>query len=491
MKLCSLCHWLLEKHRWLLPFAGLLISLLLRLILPRWLGMALISLCLTVIALLLIYTRDAALLRTRQHVRLPSPADARAEIVMVDAPLVDLGVQVQAVAQPLNPCPEMSMRMGSGALLLGTAMVFLAQEASPTEERALLSAVTTMNLRPQMLLNRSPLIERGTEEGMRRVTVQDGTQERSYFMADAETVAAACASIWENRVRLMGQHDRERIIDAAKYMAAGGCRVLAFATAADDERPVFLGMAALGDGLDQARVQELQELRSMGLTLILRDEGTAPLDIAALRRMLDIPDLHARPDVCLSCGSVYPDTHCLTIMVDSGSSLSAPIRQLRDHFARMSRMLSRLGCLMALAFGCSCIAGSAWALPCTMAILASAYIGFGDLLHCRRITWPCASIALSGSLLARLLLNAAVPDAANAAGTLLCIALSIFLSLILAPRGEHPSLRSLLPLGASAGVSVLSLVLLSLSVLPASLLPMAFTMVLGCLIGLCAWLTCR
>jgi len=383
------------------------------------------------------------------------------------------------------------MRMGSGALLLGTAMVFLAQEASPVEEQALLSAVTKMNLRPQALLKRSPALETGTEDGMHRITVQDGTQERSYFMADPETVARCCGSIWEDRVRLMGQHDKERILDAAKYMAASGCRVLAFATAADDERPVFLGMAALGNGLDLQRVEEMQELRSMGLTLILRDDGVTPVDINALRRTLDIPDLHARPDICLSSGSAYPDMHCLTILMDGNTALPAPIRQLRDHFGRMARMLDRLALLMALCLGCCGLAGGAWALPCVTTILAAAYIGFGNLLTCRRITWPCAAIALTGCLLTRLLLAAAVPDAANAAGTLLCIILTVFLSLTLSPRSERPALHSLLPLIVAAALSVLSLVLLSQPLLPLALLPMGFSLVLGCLIGLCAYLTCR
>lgn len=485
MKLCNLCHWLLQKRRWLILPAGLAILLLLSLLLPQWLILPPAAALLLVSAMLLVYVRDLQGADSAHFSRRPAPHDGQAEIVMVDASLVDLGTQLQAAAQPVNACAEMSMRMGSGALLLGTAMVFLADELPPADGSALLSAASQLNLRTQTLRSRSPVIDRGEEDGMRRVTIQDGQQERSYFMADAATVAAACGSIWEDRVRPMGQNDRERVLDAAAYMASGGGRVKAFATATDNERPIFLGLAALGDGLDVEALRDMQELRAMGLTLILRDDETVPVDIAALRKTLDIPDLHARPDLYLSAGGTHPDRHCLTRRMQEGESLVTPVRRLRDHFACMAHMLTRLGRLMGLALLCCCIAGTLPALGAAGAMFAAAYLSFGSLVTCRGVHWPGAAIAIGGSLVLRVALGLLFPEAAGLAGSCLCVALSAMLAVCLAPRGTRLSVTSVLPMVGIAAAALVLLALLSLSLLPAALLPMAFGAVCGGLIGTC------
>ena len=491
MKLCSLCHWLMQKRRWLMLPIGLVVAALLCLLLPRWLGMLLVSLLLVPGMALLVYALEMRPLQDGRFSRTVSPSDALAEIVMIDASLVDLGTQLQAAAQPVNACPEMSMRMGSGALLLGTAMVFMAEELPPADGSALLAGVARMNLRAPLLRSRSPVTDRGTEDGMHRVTLQDGTQERSYFMADAKTVAEGCGSIWEDRVRLMGQNDRARILDAARYMETGGCRVLAFATATDDERPIFLGLAALGDGLDVEVVRELHELRAMGFTLILRDDGTVPLDIAALRKTLDIPDLHARPDVCLATDTAHPDSHCLTVFMQGERSLLAPLTQLRRHFSRITRMLRCLSRLLGLCLLCSCIAGNHWALLILPALLVTACLSFGSLTDGRCIRWPAAAVATAGSLLVAILTNAAMPEAASAAGSVMCTVLTGLLALTLLPAGSRLSLRSLLPLLIAALAAMIMLLLLSLPLLPGALLPMAFAAVCGGLTGLLCLLVNR
>ncbi|MGN0794002.1 MAG: hypothetical protein ACI4MG_05945 [Aristaeellaceae bacterium] len=491
MKLCFLCHWLLTKRRWLLLPVGAALAFLLCLILPRHLGMALSSLPPLIASMLLIYLRDLSALRSSRSSRVPAPHDGQAEIIMIDASLVDTGVELRAAAQPLNACPELSLRMGSGALLLGTAMVFLADELPPADGDALLLAAARMNLHVQTLRSRSPILVKGTENGMRCVTVQDGAQERSYFMADAETTARGCSAIWEDRIRLMGQNDRTRILDAARYMAAGGCRVLAFATAADDEPPVFLGLAALGDGLQPEAVEELQEMRAMGLTPVLRDDEAVPLDIAALRQNLDVPDLHARPDLCLSTGSIYPDDHCLTILMQRGDSLLAPVRQLREHFACMAQMLRHLARVLGTALACCCIAGGYGSLFYAAVLLFTAYLSFGNLVSCRSVRRPGMLLTTAGCLLCRLLMDAAVPGAANAAGTALCIALTCFIALTLTHRGQKLGWAKLLPLPCVATGAIALTLLTHLPLSAALLLPMGFGLVCGSLLGMLLLLTER
>lgn len=483
MKLCSICHWLLKSRRWLLLPIGLAVSLLLALIAPVWLWLTLCAALLLIAAMLIIYVRGLNQIWSSCHLRMPAPRDAHAEMVMIDASLVGTGTQVQAVSQPLISAPELNLRMGSGALLLGTAMIFLADELPAADKSALLAAAARLNLHAPVLLQRSPILRRGTENGMTCITVQDGTQERTYFMADAATVAKGCGSIWEERVRLMGQHDQTRIQEAAARMAEGGRRVIAFATATDADRPIFLGLAALGDGVEPGALKELNALRAMGLTTILRDDQTCPMNVSSLRRSLDIPDLHARPDLHLCVGDPYPSVHCLAILRTEDRSLLSPVLTLREHFSRMALMLRRLFGLMGLCFLCCILAGGVLSVPAAAAILTAAYLSFGNLANARPVRWPEAAAAAGFCLLVRLLLNAAVPAASGAAGTCLCIALTALLSLTLAAPERKGSLRRMLPPMLTAGAALLVQLLVVLPMLPAMLLPACFCIVCGFLAG--------
>lgn len=483
MKLCTLCHRLARKRRWLILPIGFALALLTAFIAPTWLWLTLCAVILLVSAMLLIYLRDLRMIWTSQHVRMPAPRDAQAEIVMVDASLVDNGACLQSAAQPFRPAGELSMRLGSGALLLGTAMVFLAEDLSPAEGAAVRAAAAKFKLRAHTLQERSPILRRGMEDGMKYVTVQDGTQERTYFMADEKTVAAACGSIWDERLRLMGQHDREHVHEAALHMGAGGRHVLAYATAEGNERPVFLGLIALGDDLEPAALDELAVLRGMGLTLIIRDDKQHPMDMATLRSQLEIPDLHARPDLHLCAGEPYPDPHCLTIMRREDHSLVRPVEQLREHFRRMSLMLERLFGLMGLCFLCCILAGGALSVPFSAALLTAAYLSFGSLTAAQPVRRVPGALLAAFCLLAGLLLHAAVPEAAGPAGTYLCIALTALLSLTLSPNRRMLTLPSLLPLLLTALGTLLTQLLAASSLLPAALLPMFFGLICGLLGG--------
>lgn len=483
MKLCNLCHWLLQHRRWLLLPIGLAVSLLLAFVVPAWLWLTLCAALLLTGAMLLVYVRDLNFLWNSSHARMPAPRDGQAEIVMIDASLVDVGTKLQAVAQPLTPVPELSIRMGSGALLLGTAMVFLSDELPRTDGSALLAAAARLNLRAPVLRQRSPILHRGTEDGMTCVTVQDGMQERTYFMADAQTVAKGCGSIWESRIRLMGQSDQARIMEAAGQMAEGGRRVIAFATATDDERPIFLGLAALGDSVDADASKELSALRALGVTIVLRDDQTRPMDVPSLRRSLDVPDLHARPDLHLCVGEPYPSVHCLAIRRTEERALLQPVLQLREHFSGMALMLRRLCSLMGLCFLCCILAGGVLSVPAAAAILTASYLSFGSLTASRSLLWYEGAGAAVFCLLVQLLLNAAVPAAADAAGTCLCIALTALLSLTLAIPGRRLPPRRLIAPGLTALAALLVQLIAAASLLPSALLPMGFCIVCGLLGG--------
>ena len=82
-------------------------------------------------------------------------------------------------------------------------------------------------------------------------------------------------------------------------------------------------------------------------------------------------------------------------------------------------------------------------------------------------------------LLVRILLNTAVPDAADGAGTCLCLAFTALLSLRLALPVRRPAVMSLLPM-----LGVLAAALALQCVLGLVLLPAAFCMVCGVIAGL-------
>jgi len=484
MKRCMLCHWLLQKRRWLLLPIVLALSLLLAFIAPTWLWLTLCAAVLLVTAMLLIYLRDLRTIWSNQHLRMPSPRDGQAEIVMVDAALVDRGPAVLSAAQPIAPVAELSMRMGSGALLLGAAMIHLADSLPRADRSALLAAAEQLNLHEAVVRQKNPVLSRRRETGLECVTVRDGADQRSYFAGSVTAVLDNCGAIWDERVRLMSAADRSRIRTTAREMAESCDTVYAFATSQGDEAPVFLGLAAIGDALDHAAIAQLRELRSMGLTLILRDDGTRLMDVESLRRSLDIPDLHARPDIHLCIANPYPDKHCLAIVRHEDRALAAPVRQLREHFSTMSFMLQRLFGLMGLSFLCCIFAGGVISVPVCAAILTAAYLSFGSLTTARAIRPVEAAISGVACLLIRLLLNAAAPEAADAAGTCLCLAFTALLSLRLAVPGKRLDFKALLPMLIAATAALILQMLIAIPVMPSVLLPAAFCIVCGAAGGL-------
>ena len=479
MKHLLLCHWLLQRRRWLLLIIGLGISALLAFFTPTWLWSALCAITVLVMAMLLIYRRDLKKLWTEHHLRMPAPRDGHAELVMVDAALVDRGPAVLSAAQPVTPVQELSLRMGSGALLLGSAMVHLSDCLPRAAASALISAAQQMNLRPAALKQKNPVLFSGLEENVHVVTVQDGQEERSYYAGDAEAMLALCSGVWDSQVRLMGAGDRSRIMEAAREMAPHGETVYAFATAQEEEAPIFLGLAAIGDALEPAAIDELRQLRAMGLTLILRDDGTRLMDVDALRRQLDIPNLHARPDLHLCITNPYPDKHCLAIVRHEDRSLAEPVRQLREHFSRMSFMLGRLWGMLGLCLMCCVLVGGTLSVPACTAILTAAYLAFGSLTSARAVRPLETGVMAAACLLVRLLLSSIVPLALDSAGTCLCLAFTALLALRLALPVRKPSFKALLPM-----LTVIAIVIAAQCLMGISLLPAAFASVCGLIAGL-------
>lgn len=491
MKYCKLCHWLLQGRRWLLFPLALTFTLFVPLFAPVWLFLLLLSLQLLSAAMCAIYLRDMLHFTTPEHLRMPAPHDAHPEIVMIDAALLDHGPVMVGMAQPATPALEMHPSQGEGVKLLAGAICMVNTLLPRHDAQALINACRTqMNLTPTDMLTKHPVLSRGTEEGMKCITVQEEDAERTYFVGDAQTVLDACSRIHNRDEHLMSADERARIRGAAKDMSASGEHLYAFATALGDDEPTFLGLAAVGDDVDLAVIDHLQELRRMGMTLVLRDDSTRYMDVPVLRRNLGIPDLHARPDIHLCITNPYPDRHTLPIIRHADRNLVQPLKDLSHLFENLSIILRRLFRIMTLCLLCCVLAGGLHSALAVTAILATGYLTFGSLYTSRSIR-P-AEIMLTGAacLLIRLLLDAAAPAAQDFAGTLLCMTLTFMVTFTLRKPKQPMSLPLLLPLLGVTVLFVLLQVMLSWSVLAVSVLPALFCIVCAAAMG-CYFLLIR
>lgn len=486
MKQCKFCHWLVSSRRWLLLCLTMIFTLFTPLFAPLWVYLLLLSAHLVCFAMCAIYVRDMRHFITPQHLRLPGPKDASPEILMVDAALVDNGPILLGVAQPYAPVLEMHPSQGEGVRLLASAICMLHTELPHEDAQALLSACRTqLNITPSDLLPLYPVIHRGTESGMMSITIREEEGERTYFVGKAAIVLQACASVWDHEERLLSEEGRTRIRDAALDMSSSGERLFAFATAVGDAAPTFLGMAAVGDDVDLSVAEQLRKLRKDGMTLILRDDHTRHMDVPVLRRNLDIPDLHTRPDIHLCITNPYPDKRTLPIVRHGERNIIKPLEDLKKHFSTLSFMLRRLWGIMTLCLLCCVLVGGLHSPLAVTAILAAGYLSFGSLYTARKIRVYEKLLTGVACLLLRLLLDAVAPAAQDLTGTLLCITMASIVVFTLRNPEQTISAQHLLPLAGTVLFFLLVQLITSWHVLAVAALPALLGVVSGALIGCC------
>lgn len=422
----------------------------------------------------------------KAYQRTPRPADAMCETVLIDASLIGHGVRLRAAAQPIDAAEGLSMRLGSGALLLGSAMVLTADELPPEDRAALLSAVNDLNLKPQRLLRHNPVLRREHIGDLCIVTVRDGGSNRDYYLGAPSLVAEACAMIWEGKPRDMTEHDRARIADTSAYIAQGDCRVLAFATAKEDETPVFLGLAGLGEEVHLSALQDAATLRAMGLTLMLDAENPDDTDLNYLRALMNLPDHHARADLHLTPKAVTGDIP-LGITRQSGDSLAEPIVLLKERFTTIEETLRHFALLLGLPLAIALLSGSGVvSLYLTVSLLAAG-IFVGVDLNAPRLRWPTAVICCLLALLTSAFLHAQ-PDALRLmAGGILSVTAGWCAMRRLGGAGFNFSWQVRNPvlwLTAAAGLALLVLLVVGLLQGLACLLPLGYAVLLSAVIAL-------
>lgn len=476
-QLCRWCDGLTDGWK-----KGLFLSvnalLLLLAVLSRTLRVPLTALLLLADATVGLYLLYRRLAFGAEYQRVPCPRDAQAETVLIDASLIGEGTRLRAAAQPFDAAEALSLRLGSGALLLGTAMTLTADELSPAERSAVLSAVQQLNIKPDRMRSHSPVLARMQEGRVSRVTVRDGGQERTYFMGDADAVAALTPMLWDGQVRPVNNADRARLADTARYIAQGNCHVLAWATSLADEPPVFLGMAGLGASVRLQAAQDVSALRAQGLTVMLAPEDGCEEDTIALRRLLELPDHHAREDIRLTA-KTRRDSKALCVTRTAGESLLTPVTDMRQRFYALERILRRftllLGWPMVLSvlFGCWPSA----AVSAVMMLYAALVLGIGND---GEQPGPRVWIGLiAATACARLLLSSQTDAVLQMCGGCLTVLVAMACAFRLSGKRPHlhgqGSLQGLSLVGVSGVYVLLSAVICGASA-GVLLLPLAFSM---------------
>lgn len=487
LKPYQLCRWcdaaLHGRHIWLTLAADLLLLVLaaalglLRLFLPP---------------LLLVNTTAGLYLLHRHHAfgaayqRKPRPGDALCETILIDASLIGQGTRLRAAAQPIDVADGLSMRLGSGALLLGAAMTLTADTLSRADRAAILSAVQALNIKPGRLRSHNPVLRKEEDGSVAIITVRDGMSDRRYFAGEPEEVAKRCASIWEGHTRPMNEQDHERIADTARYITQGNCRVTGWATALADEEPVFLGMAGVGETVNLKAVQEVSDLRAMGLTIMLDPGDQADTDLESLRALMELPDHHARADIHLAPQDVGA-TSALGVSCQPGDSLLEPVTLLRQRFRLIEDTLRRFALLLCLPLGMSLLFGT-WpaALTCTATLLYTA-IALGVDLTQPAPRWQTLLTLGVMALLAKAFLLTQPGTLSLMGGGILAVITAFGCGLRLcgpAFQLKGPGLKSAVPLIAAACLYTLIAVLCALSAGMALLLPLGFAALMAAAIVL-------
>lgn len=469
------------RRKWFWLAGNVLVLLFSLLIGLMWLALPVLLLANAVLALYLLHRHHAF---GEVYQRKPRPADAQCETVLIDASLIGHGMRLRAAAQPIDAADRLSLRMGSGALLLGTAMVLTSDEMSPVDRAAILSAVNALNIKPSRLRIHNPVMHREHVKNVTIVTVRDGMSDRRYYLGAPEDVAKQCASIWEGHTRGMTGDDHVRIADAARYIAQGDCRVFAWATALENEKPIFLGMAGLGEEVHLSALQDAATLRTMGLTLMLDAGKQSDADLESLRAMMDLPDHHARADIHLTPEPVSTERP-LGITRKPGESLVEPVTQLRQRFRIIEDTLRRFGQLLALPLAIAVLAGSSLTPVFLTVLLIAAAIFVGVDLSAPKLRWPTLLVCCLLALLTRAFMSAQPPALTVMASGIIAVTAASASVIRLGGEGFRFSFQLRNPAFWLMTASVLLLVLLAVYGLLqgfAALLPLGFAMLISAVI---------
>ena len=312
---------------------------------------------------------------------------ARPRRVVVDDSLLKGCRAVTQVLLPLSPAPGLSLRAGSGTLLLAAALTVMADTVP--DEAALLSLAATLGFMPDKFLRSCPVLAKTTLGSVPGRVVRDGKGQRAYYLGDPTALFSQCSRIWDGGERPITRDDLEQL-------RCFNCSQYALATAPmDGDTPgeaTYLGSLLVEDAPCPAMLAALDTLRSQGMEVIPRWGAETLRDDDLL------VTLEPEGGVCLIAPA--PDAPGLDASVASVLSWARQAdEQLRATWQTTILMLlcgllmqagwpTTLFYTLLIALACffgqelrqparpRCRRVAALVLPCMIAALAAAFLGF-------------------------------------------------------------------------------------------------------------------
>ncbi|MGN0746755.1 MAG: hypothetical protein ACI4ML_08780 [Aristaeellaceae bacterium] len=306
---------------------------------------------------------------------------------VVDESLMVYGRVVTEVYAPLSPSPQLSLRAGSGTLLMAAAMTVMA--GAVPDQPALLALASTLGFTPEKFLRGCPVLADTTLGGVPGRVVRDGRGRRAYFLGDAAVLAPLCGRIWDGGERPLTGDD-------LRHLPCPGGAHYALATAPmNGDTPgeaTYLGSLLVEDAPCPAMLSALECLRREGMEILIR-HGDAP----PVLREGDL-SVSAHPGNAPCLIPPAPDAEGLYTAV---RAVSRRARQVDDQLrAAWQTVWMLLACSLLL---CPCWQALLIALP----LMALCCFGGGRLLQPARPRWrrllafvlPCLIAGLASAFL--------------------------------------------------------------------------------------------
>ena len=244
--------------------------------------------------------------------------------VVVDDSLLKGCRAVTQVLLPLSPAPGLSLRAGSGTLLLAAALTVMADTVP--DEAALLSLAATLCFTPDKFLRGCPVLAKTTLGSVPGRVVRDGKGQRAYYLGDPTALFSQCSRIWDGG-------ERPITWDDLAQLRCFNCSQYALATAPmDGDTPgeaTYLGSLLVEDAPCPAMLAALDTLRSQGMEVIPRWGAETLRDDDLL------VTLEPEGGVCLIAPA--PDAPGLDAAVEA---LLRHIRHTEDHLRAVGQLLA-------------------------------------------------------------------------------------------------------------------------------------------------------
>lgn len=157
---------------------------------------------------------------------------------------------IPSVAAPLQISNTLSMRSQSSSFLLASAAALTCnRHADPAVASAIRQALTSMGIEPEKMMSRWRVLSYDAPAHTWGVTVQDGAQQRCFFLGDPLMLVLTCRWMMTGTEQRITHEDRTALMQTLDTMRRDGASVIGYAMVDSPERPLkeatFLGMLAL------------------------------------------------------------------------------------------------------------------------------------------------------------------------------------------------------------------------------------------------------